>query len=216
MKDPGRPARTLPLLIAILGWLGLILQLIVSARAATNAGRSPLAGILDALCYFTVLTNLLVAIVATSGLIGGRGFVAPRGVLAATAVYIFVVGLIYSLLLRSLWAPTGLHKLSDALLHDIVPLLYVIWWLCCAPKGGLRWAQTIGWLGYPLAYFAFSVLLGALTGRYLYPFADISALGVATVLRNGVFLLAFFEGLALAAVGLDRILSGAQRPPRIL
>jgi hypothetical protein len=214
MKDQGSPGRALLLLVAILGWLGIILQLIVSARAATNAGHSPLGGILEALCYFTVLTNLLVAIVATARVTGRRGFFVSHGVLAATAVYIFVVGLIYSLLLRSLWAPTGLHQLADALLHDIVPLLYVIWWLCCAPKGGLRWGETIRWLGYPLAYFAFSVLLGAFTGRYLYPFADISALGLATVLRNGVFLLLLFEGLALAAVGLDRVLRGAQRAPR--
>jgi hypothetical protein len=213
MKDQGRPGRALLLLIAILGWLGLVLQLIVSARAATNAGRSPLAGILDALCYFTVLTNLLVAIVATAALTGGRRSFTSRGVLAATAGYIFVVGLIYSLLLRNLWAPSGLHRLSDALLHDIVPLLYVIWWLCCAPKGGLRWAQTIGWLGYPLAYFAFSVVLGTFTGRYLYPFANIATLGLATVLRNGVFLLALFWILGLAAVGLDRILGRVPRAP---
>lgn len=215
MKAQGRPGRALLLLVAILGWLGLALQLLVSAHLAAGAGRSPFAGIVDALCYFTVLTNLLVAIVATAGLTGGRAFLASRGVMAAAAVYILVVGLIYSLLLRSLWAPTGLHKVSDALLHDLVPLAYVIWWLCYAPKGGLRWAQTIRWLGYPLAYFAFSVLLGAFTGRYLYPFADISALGLATVLRNGVLLLALFEGLALGTVGLDRLLSGARRAPHV-
>lgn len=213
MKDQGRPARTLLLLVAILGWLGLVLQLVVSARLASSAGRSPFAGMVDALCYFTVLTNLLVALVATVTLAGGRGFLASRGVLAATALYIFVVGLIYSLLLRSLWAPTGLHRMSDALLHDLVPLLYVIWWLSCAPKGGLRWPQTIGWLGYPLAYFVFSMARGAFTGRYLYPFIDITTLGVTPVVRNVVLLLVLFEGLALAAVGIDRVLS-ARRATR--
>jgi len=213
MKDQGRPGGSLLLLVAILGWLGLALQLVVSARLASGAGRPPFTGIVDALCYFTVLTNLLVAIVATAGVTGGRGFFASRGVLASTAVYIFVVGLIYSLLLRSLWAPTGLHKLADALLHDLVPLAYVIWWLCYAPKSGLRWAQTVGWLGYPLAYFAFSVLLGAVTGRYLYPFADISTLGLATVLRNGVLLLVLFEGLALGAVGLVKAAGAGESFP---
>jgi hypothetical protein len=212
MKDQGTPGRTLLLLIAILGWLGLVLQLVVSAHVAAGAGRSPLAAILDALCYFTVLTNLLVAIVATVTLAGARGFLASRGVLAATALYIFVVGLIYSLLLRSLWAPSGLHKIADALLHDLVPLAYVIWWMAYAPKGGLRWSQTLIWLGYPLAYFVFSMVLGALTGRYLYPFIDITTLGVATVVRNVVFLLMLFEGLALAAVGLDRLLSARRAP----
>jgi hypothetical protein len=212
MEDQGRPGRTLLLLIAILGWLGLALQLVVSAHVAASAGRSAFAGMVDALCYFTVLTNLLVAIVATMGLTGWRGFYASRGVLAATALYIFVVGLIYSLLLRSLWAPSGLHKIADALVHDLVPLAYVIWWAGYAPKGGLRWSQTLGWLGYPLAYFVFSMVWGAFTGRYLYPFIDITTLGVAAVVRNVAFLLVLFEGLALAAVGVDRFVSARHAP----
>ena len=65
MENQGRPGRALLLLIAILGWLGLALQLVVSAHVAAGVGRSPFAAILDALGYFTVLTNLLVAIVAT-------------------------------------------------------------------------------------------------------------------------------------------------------
>jgi hypothetical protein len=212
MENQGRPGRALLLLIAILGWLGLALQLVVSAHVAAGVGRSPFAAILDALGYFTVLTNLLVAIVATLVLSGARGFFASRGVLAATALYIFVVGLIYSLLLRSLWAPSGLHKIADALIHDLVPLAYVIWWSGYAPKGGLRWSQTLGWLGYPLAYFVFAMVLGAFRGRYLYPFIDVHALGVATVVRNVALLLVLFEGLALAAVGLDRVLSARRAP----
>lgn len=213
MSTHGRSGRTLLLLVAILGWLGLVLQLGVSARLASAAGRAPLAGITDALCYFTVLTNLLTAIVATAGVTGARGFFASRGTRAANAVYIFVVGLIYSLLLRALWAPSGLHKVADAILHDLVPLAYTIWWLGFAPKGGLGWAQPVRWLAYPLAYFGFSALLGSLTGRYLYPFVDLGALGFATVLRNGALLAVLFLILGLAAVGIDRVLSRAHRAP---
>lgn len=213
MQNPGGAGRTLLLLSAILGWLGLVLQLIVSARLSANTGRSPFAGVLDALCYFTVLTNLLAAIVATVGVTGDTGFFASAGTRAATAVYIFVVGLIYTLLLRTLWAPTGLHKIADAILHDLVPLAYTVWWVGFAPKGGLRWVQPLRWLAYPLAYFAFSVVLGSLTGRYLYPFVDLGALGVATLLRNAVLLGMLFWILGLAAVGLDRTLTRAQRVP---
>jgi hypothetical protein len=213
MQTQGGAGRTLLLLIAILGWLGLVLQLIVSARLSANAGRSPFAGVLDALCYFTVLTNLLAAILATVGVTGDKGFFASSGTRAATAVYIFVVGLIYTLLLRTLWAPTGLHKIADAILHDLVPLAYTLWWVGFAPKGGLRWLQPLRWLAYPLAYFAFSVVLGSLTGRYLYPFVDLGALGVATLLRNAVLLGMLFWILGLAAVGLDRALTRAPRAP---
>ena len=123
------------------------------------------------------------------------------------------IGLIYALLLRTLWAPTGLHKIADAILHDLVPLAYTLWWIGFAPKGGLRWRQPLRWLAYPLAYFGFSVVLGSLTGRYLYPFVDLGALGVATLLRNAVLLGMLFWILGLGAVGLDRALSRAQRAP---
>jgi len=211
MSNQDRSGRALLLLVAILGWLGLVLQLVVSARLASTAGHSPFAGVLDALCYFTVLTNLLTAIVATAGVSGGWRLLESYGTRAATAVYIFVVGLIYSLLLRALWAPSGLHKVADAILHDLVPLAYTIWWLGYAPKGGLRWAQPLRWLGYPLAYLAFSVVLGLLTGRYLYPFVDLGVLGIATLLRNAALLALLFWILGLAAVGIDRALGRTQR-----
>jgi hypothetical protein len=190
-------SRSLLIVIALIGLLGILLQLWVSAHLAVRNGHSLLYGVLHALCYFTVLTNILVTIIAARLALGGR--LAP-GTLAAVAVYILVVGLIYSLLLRSSWAPAGLHRLADEILHDVTPALFVLWWLLCAPKNGLHWGQPVKWLGYPLAYFASSVLLGALTGRYLYPFADIDTHGLDTVLRNGALLLLLFCGLGSAAV----------------
>jgi hypothetical protein len=145
---------------------------------------------------------------------GGRGFLQSHGTRAATAVYIFVVGLIYSLLLRALRAPSGLHKVADAILHDLVPLAYTVWWLGFAPKGGLRWAQPVRWLGCPLVYCALSVGLGSLSGRYLYPFVDLDVLGsIATLLRNAALLALLFWVLGLAAVGIDRALGRTQRTP---
>src|SRR4029077_3608006 len=214
MRNQGGSGRSLLLLIAILGWLGLVLQIIVSARLNASGGGSPLAGVLDALCFFTVLTNLLTAIVATVGVTGEQGFFASSGTRAATAVYIFVVGLIYTLLLRTLWAPTGLHKIADAILHDLVPLAYTLCWVAFAPKDGLRWVQALRWLGYPLTYFTFSVALGSLTGRYLYPLVDLGTLGVAVLLRNALLLGVLFWILGLAAVGLDRALARGQRAPQ--
>jgi hypothetical protein len=152
-----------------------------------------------------VLTNILVTLIATRLAWSPRGILGRAGTLAAAAVYIVVVGLIYALLLRSLWAPTGLHKLADAILHALIPVLFVLWWLLYAPKQGLRWSEPLRWLAYPLAYFAFSVVLGTLTGRYLYPFADLSNLGTVRVLRNAALLLLLFWGLGMTAVALARL-----------
>src|ERR1700691_1036872 len=113
--SPRLANRLLLIVLAVLAWLGVVLQQCVAAQAAMRAGHSPLGGILDALCYFTVLTNLAVALVVSARLAGVRwALLTSRATLAAVAVYIFVVGMIYSLLLRSLWAaPSGLHKIAD-------------------------------------------------------------------------------------------------------
>jgi hypothetical protein len=113
-----------------------------------------------------------VAVVATLALAQVRSVLTSRATLAAVGIYIFVVGLIYTLLLRSLWAPTGLHRIADALLHDLVPVAYLLWWTGFAPRGGLGWSQPLRWLAYPFAYFVFWLVLGAATGRYRSPFAE--------------------------------------------
>lgn len=206
--DPhARLTQALLWLVVCTSWLGVVLQLILSSRLAIQQGRSPLAGALDALCYNTVLTNLFVAMVSTARASGRDSWLTARSTLAAVAIYIFVVGLIYSLLLRATWAPTGLQKAADVLLHDAVPVLYLLWWLTGAPRGGLRWRQPVQWLAYPFAYCMFLVLLGEATGRYLYPFANIAQLGWATVGRNAGLIFALFWILGVTAVLVDRRLS---------
>ena len=51
--QPNRRERPWLILMAGVGWLGLALQLLVSARVAMHNGRSPLQGVVEALCYFT-------------------------------------------------------------------------------------------------------------------------------------------------------------------
>lgn len=196
--------RTLLGVVTLLAWLGVLLQLWLSAQLARGTGGSALSGVLQALCYFTVLTNLLVALASSAQLRLAPWLQQRRGLLAAVAVYILVVGVVYTLLLRATWAPSGLQKLADVLLHDVVPLGYVLWWVGYAPKVALRWKAALWWLSYPLGYFGLSLLGGALTGRYLYPFADLSRLAAATVLRNALLLLACIYLLGLAAIALAR------------
>ncbi len=203
--------RPLAALVALTGWLGVVLQLYVSGTRAVAHGEPAWSGVLDALCYFTVLTNILVSVTVTLVALGIRARLTRPPALAATAVYIIVVGVIYSLLLRSLWAPVGLHRVADQALHDLTPVLYSAWWVFCAPKGGLRYVHALMWLGYPLAYFAFSLVLGAATGRYLYPFADIQAHGATAVARNGAMLMGLFLVLGAALIAAARVLPGRLR-----
>ena len=207
MNTRERLSRSFLIVIAVAGWAGLTLQLLVSVRAGHAGGVAAWRSVLLALSYFTVLTNLLVTVLVSARVarVSARSILSRPGTLAAAAVFIVVVGIIYSLLLRTLWAPSGIHKAADIILHDLIPVLYLLWWLLFAPKGGLTWSDPLKWLTYPLAYFAFALALGHFTGRYLYPFADIPALGLGAVARNGLLLLVLFWGLGLVAVLISRM-----------
>lgn len=82
--------------------------------------------------YFTILSNLLVAVFATAVAFwpdaGIRRNFSRPATQAAIAVYITVVGLVYNTILRFIWQPTGLQRIVDELLHLVIPTLFVIYW----------------------------------------------------------------------------------------
>jgi hypothetical protein len=66
-------------------------------------------------------------------------------------VYIAIVGIVYSLLLRHIWNPQGWQIVADVLLHDLIPLLYVAYWVIFVRKSSLLWKHAVWWLAYPAA-----------------------------------------------------------------
>jgi hypothetical protein len=110
----------------------------------------------------------------------------------AMAVYITIVVLIYNLFLRHLWHPTGLFRVADELLHVFVPALYIIYWVSWTAKEDLKWRQIPSWLLFPFLYFIYILIRGTITGRYPYPFMDVSKFGYIQILLNHVVLLLVF------------------------
>lgn len=202
------PRRRFVAVAAVLGWFGLSVQLYLILGTRWEIGASLLGGLMSFFSFFTVLTNTLVAVVLTCELTSResaarRWFLQPS-VSSGIAVSIAVVGLAYSLLLRHLWHPEGWQLLADELLHDILPLLFLIYWWCCVPKGTLRLAHIALWVIYPLVYFAYVLLRGHVLSAYPYPFIDVSALGYPQVFLNAGGILVGFVVIALLIVGLDR------------
>jgi hypothetical protein len=195
--------------MALLGWSAVSLQIVLVASIFKDVGLPVTSGIIDALSYFTVLTNILVAIVVTASIIRGKPdtFLTGPGTMAAVAVYIIIVGVIYSLFLRPLWNPVGFQLAADVALHGLTPILYPIYWLIFVPKGKLKWIYPVYWLIYPLFYVAYSLLRGLLINRYLYPFADITILGYRKVFANTAILLLTFLALGLIMVAIDRAIA---------
>jgi hypothetical protein len=196
-------------LAALGGWVGLALQQYIIFYYRWVDGASLLPGLVNFFSFFTVLTNTLVAVVLTHAWVqrptaASRFFLGPV-VSSGIAVSIVVVSLAYSLLLRHMWQPAGVQFLADELLHDVMPLVFVVYWWWCVPKGSLRLKHIGLWVIYPLVYFAYALLRGYVWGLYQYPFINVDTLGYPQVFINAGGILAGFVLVALVVVGLDKI-----------
>ncbi len=195
---------------ALAGWMGLAIQQYLIFYSRWDTGASLLGGLINFFSFFTVLTNTLVATVLSYAWVprdsaARRFFLAPA-VSSGIAVSIVLVGLAYSLLLRHLWQPEGFQFIADELLHDVMPVVFVVYWWRCVPKGHLRLKHIGLWVIYPLVYFGYVLLRGDLLGQYQYPFIDVGTLGYPQVFVNAGGILAGFVAIAMAVVGLDKYL----------
>ena len=193
----------------MVAWFGVLLQLVLSLQLALANGKSVVDGLVAYLGYFTVLTNLLVAVSLSWPLLSphsapGRWFQRP-GVASAIAVSIFIVGLAYHLLLRHIWNPQGPQWLADVTLHYAVPLLCLVhWWFAVSPAR-MVWHAPLAWATWPLAYLLYALLRGLAYGSYPYPFIDVTALGYRQTLLNSAGLLVVFLLLGGVMVAISRV-----------
>ena len=199
--------------IAVVGCGALGLQYVLSMGTALANGRTWVSGAVTYFSFFTILTNTLVALVLTVPLVAPRSrpgrWLSSPGPRSATATHVAVVGLVYSLALRQLWDPQGAQLVADRLLHYVVPILYLLFWVLLVEKGRLRWQDVPAWLSYPLAYVVYTVARGAVIDRYPYPFLDVTQLGYLEVFWHIVVLTGGFFGIGLLIVGIDRVMARA-------
>ena len=184
------------IVLAVVAWSSVLLQLWLSLRLAESNGKSVPAGLLVYLGYFTVLTNIFVALALTSPALAApsraRRFFAHPQTLACTATSIALVGLGYHFLLRNIWNPEGPQWLADVLLHYVVPVAFCVYWLLVLPKSPLPWWSPLVSCIYPVVYLVYALVRGVVLGAYPYPFIDVTAIGYSQALRNALGLLVAF------------------------
>ena len=197
---PGATTLTLSALLACLGWLGIYAEGAVSFQRSFAAGFDVIRAAFLFLRFFTNLTVLGVALLMTVTAwrcLRCRPLPAP-GLYAAALVYVLVVSGTYEALLRRLWSPHGIWFVRDALMHDVIPALMLLFWVTCAPKAPLAWSAPLRWLVYPLAYVAVTTVAGATGQGYPYPFIDADKLGYAGLIRTTLAFAAVFYGVGLS------------------
>lgn len=210
MSAPARTGTTISMsIIALTGAFALVLQFYLMVTVP-NAVHSLPFRIINFFSFFTILSNILVAkslaiLLIMPSTFWAR-FLGRPAVQTAIAVYIAIVGITYSLVLRALWHPQGWQLVADMLLHDVIPVLYIIFWLVFVPKGSLNWKHPLWWLLFPLVYLIYTLLRGAVTNWYPYPFVDAGALGYERVAVNVLVLCLVFFIMGLILTAIDKMM----------
>jgi len=195
-------------IIAVLGWFALISQFYINA----TSNAAPLAEIaIRYFSYFTILTNLLITIYCSVRLLAPESalalFFSKQSTGTAVAVYITVVGVVYNIILRSIWDPEGLQLVVDELLHTIIPILFIGYWILRISKHELAWKNVWYWLLYPLVYSILILIRGYFSGFYPYPFVNITSLGYNQVFINCIVLTTVFMLFSFLFVWITKLIS---------
>lgn len=189
--------RTLAGLAAIISWAGLALQLWLLVQAMGLGD-----GLWRFLAYFTILTNTGAALVASAVASGSRtGIAGPRAKFVA-ATSMALVGLVYSLWLRTTWNPEGLQKLADHALHDAAPLLFLGAW-CAGLHEQLKWRDILWALVPPALYCLYAFARGATDGFYTYGFLNPTVQSPAQLATSIAILLAVVTLIAAILNAID-------------
>ena len=196
--------------VSALGWFAIILQYWLIA--STRSGPDLVAWTINYFSFFTTIGNILVALAMTLPWLAPRSRLAQwllrPSVRTVIVAYIIVVGLVYHLMLRNLYNPQGWRLACVIILHYVIPPLFIIDWLAFVPKRDLSWKILFGALALPVLYIAWTLVHGAFTGFYPYPFINVARFGYAQVLMTIGAMIAAFVGLVLGLVGIGRLSAG--------
>jgi hypothetical protein len=190
---------------ALLGWFALVVQLYLMLIQSPAGALAMVGTVITFFSFFTILTNILVALIFTAKVFSWGHWFSRPSVQAAAVGYIAIVGIVYRLLLRQLWNPQGMQWVADAILHDVIPVGYVVYWLLFGPRHGLRWKDALAWLAYPAVYLVYLLARGAVSGLYPYPFMDVKVLGYGAVLAHAAVLVLVFLAMGLLVLAVGRV-----------
>lgn len=206
-----RRARALFALTAVSVFVGVLVQLIVSANDESVFGGSPAGRAFNIFAFFTVQSNVIVGITCLMLAIrGDRDSALFKVFRLIGVVAITVTGIVFHVVLSGLLDLDTWAQVANQFLHTVVPILAVTGWLGFGPRG-LTTGSIVRWtIAFPLLYMVFTAVRGPLASDwYPYPFADVHDLGYLRVAINALWITLLFIGLGTGAAALDRVLPRA-------
>ena len=171
------------------------------------ADQGLLGRVFDYFTYFTLWSNILVAIVML------MLFARPdrdsfwfRVLRLDSVLMIVVTGIIYNVVLAATAKNQGLEVWTNFFLHILTPLWTFVVWLIAGPRGWISWRIIAASLILPIIWLVFALVRGAFIGAYPYGFLDVATYGYGTVLTNVAGIVAFAIVLCLILWGIDWVI----------
>jgi len=191
---------------AVVVAIGLVVQLVATARLHSGFFDSRAGRIVNMFCFFTIQSNIIVLVTCALLAAGSARRPVWFWVLRLDGVLcIAVTFVVFHVALAGLPDLQGLGKVADFLLQAASPLLCGIGWLVFGPRGRTSWRTVRLAAIFPVAWLVFALVRGPLVGDYYpYPFLDVGAHGYPKVLLNCALVAALFLGIAAGAYLLDR------------
>jgi hypothetical protein len=132
--------------------------------------------------YFTVLSNILAALLMAILAIRPVPTMDNGVVRGAVTLYMTITGFVYAVLLRPIEADVGLtDPWINWVLHSLSPAALMIDWLLFPPSKQVTSPALWAWLVFPAIFLAVTLIRGPSTDFYPYPFLDPREIGYGAV-----------------------------------
>jgi len=206
--------------VAVVAWFGVVATVLLSGLGwyaqippepglygdTGDGAYGVLQRVVDTFSYFTIWSNIVVAVTATLLARGSDGR-RTQVLLLDALLMITVTGIVYQLLLAPSIDVQGWSLLTDPVLHVVTPLLTLAVWAWAGPRGWLTVHLLPLSLVVPLLWVVWMLARGAVIDAYPYAFVAANERGYPAALATIAAILVF--GLVVAAVltAVDRVLS---------
>lgn len=182
---------TYKIFFALLGLSALVTEI---ATLAERGRFNPI----NFFSFFTVESNVLVVVVLLLSAVAislGKNERLDH-IRAATTVFILIVGVGFSFLLKGL-DPGVLTAVpwTNTVLHYVIPAAVLVDYIIDRPQRKLGFVRSSLWLLFPILYGVYCFVRGSLTGWYPYPFLNPAINSYASIIIT-------ILGLAILGLGL--------------
>lgn len=152
--------------------------------------------------YFTMLSNLL-AVIYFWMMFSLRYQLRQKWfdhMLGGIVIYLFVTFVIYALLLEGTYDQSTLDVIGNVSLHYVNPLIVLGYLVYFRSQYSFELKDLITWFVFPITYVIFMVVHGLITDDFLYPFFQVSEVGVQGLISMIVILFGVFFLLSFVLV----------------